>query len=345
MLYPAVALALCVGAWLIARQLWRGVRAADRWLAGAAVLAVLALLIGAALHRTKRTPVVPPVAVAAGVFLDRPLGLEPESGIDEKGFWNTEVSKNRGDTFRWTDGAARLTVPLGDRPPTAMHLHLGVTHARTVPLRIVVNGRALLDEHVPMRMDWTRIVELADVPLGKEAVIEVQSDTMDPAAKLGSTDVRLLGVCFRGLTLFSGTRSYVGVPLGVRLIPEVAESGFHGPETSGGKPCRWTDGAARLVVPLRDHRPTSLGVTLEIPDRPEHLVRIAVNGQTLFEEKKFADRDWSADLPLKDVVLGDKAVIELTGDVVVPAQRRPETRDDRKLGVRVKRLVLTDVTK
>ena len=51
------------------------------------------------------------------------------------------------------------------------------------------------------------------------------------------------------------------------------------------------DGAARLVVPLRDRRPTSLGVRLEIPDRPEHLVRIAVNGQTLFEveDQTFAE--------------------------------------------------------
>jgi len=63
MLYPTVALAVCVGAWLIARQIWRGVRAADRWLAGAAIVATLALVVGAALHRPRKTSVASATAV------------------------------------------------------------------------------------------------------------------------------------------------------------------------------------------------------------------------------------------------------------------------------------------
>src|SRR5262245_40946435 len=84
-------------------------------------------------------------------YLDRTFGGEPMGGIDEAGLWAPEISQGRGDPFRWTNGAAKFIVPIADQPPKSLHVHLGLTSARPVQLRIDVNGRTLLDEQVAMR--------------------------------------------------------------------------------------------------------------------------------------------------------------------------------------------------
>lgn len=41
--------------------------------------------------------------------------------------------------------------------------------------------------------------------------------------------------------------TYLDLPLGVKRVPGVEESGFYHREEYGGQPCRWTDGAAKVV--------------------------------------------------------------------------------------------------
>jgi hypothetical protein len=69
---------------------------------------------------------------------------------------------------------------------------------------------------------------------------------------------------------------------------------------------------------------------------------VAVNGQVLFDDEVEPRSHWSADLPLTGVPLGEQAVIELGGSTFVPAETTPGSKDPRRLGVRVERLVLND---
>jgi serine/threonine protein kinase len=278
-------------------------------------------------------------------YLDQTLGVEPLPGIEEEGFLNAETSRTTGEPFRWTNGAARLVVPLA-QPPVALFVRLGVTNARPVRLGIRVNGEALFQEQVAMQLEWARTFDLAGRSLGKEMVIEILSDTEVPAqVRKDTTDSRALGVCLRGVMLLSRHRDYLNVPLGIQSVPGVPDDGFYYFERPAGKVCRWTNGSATLTVPLRGKRPKALALTLELPSLPNYRVQVAVNGRKLWEEEfqsSRGGRPWSAEVPLDGVPLGDSAVIELTSSTFVPSQVQPGIKDDRTLGVRVRRLVLVD---
>jgi hypothetical protein len=207
---------------------------------------------------------------------------------------------------------------------------------------IKANGQSLFDEQVAMTKTWSRMFDLSSVPPAKEMVIEILSDTWVPAQAIpGSTDERVFGVCLRYITLISGTRSFVNVPLGVREVPGVEETGFHGPETAGNGPCRWTDGAAKLIVPLAGRTPKALAVAMDVPDRLLYRVQISVGGQKIFDGIR-PPGQWSAVLPLNGAKLPDPAVIEITSPIVIPAEGKSGNKDNRKLGIRVFRLMLVD---
>src|SRR5262249_35618935 len=153
---------------------------------------------------------------------------------------------------------AKLVVPVGDKKPVAMHLRLGVTIAHTVRLKIKVDGKALFDDSVAMGFEWPLTFDLSAMQLGNEMTIEIESDTHVPAELMKEiTDRRTLGVCVRGITLIGGDRSFTNVPLGIRALPEIAEEGLYFPERVGEQLCRWTNGTAKLTVPLRGAPPKS----------------------------------------------------------------------------------------
>jgi hypothetical protein len=111
-------------------------------------------------------------------------------------------------------------------------------------------------------------------------------------------------------------------------------------EQAGGEPCRWTNGAGRLTVPLRGKKPHTLLLSLFIPRRPNYRLQVRVNGTTLFDDQVPSGRAWSCELPLSGVDLGDQARIELDSSTFVPAKVDPKSNDTRELGIRVKRVVL-----
>jgi hypothetical protein len=122
-------------------------------------------------------------------------------------------------------------------------------------------------------------------------------------------------------------------------VPGVDESGFHNRELSGDKPCRWTNGNAKVIVPVPDGRRwRTLAVKAEIPDRPDYRVRLTVNGRVLFDDVAKPGRVWSKEFPLDGIDLDRKAVIELTSSTIPPGQTR--TKDDRTLGIRLRELIL-----
>jgi serine/threonine protein kinase len=301
-----------------------------------AVVAVTAYSLSTSPHRAN-TPGVS--------YLDQTLGLQTLPEVEEEGFLDPEPSKRAwpGETFRWTTGAARLVVPLGERAPQALFIRLGLTNPRSVQLGIRINGQSLFEERFFLKRDWSRTFDLSGMSLGKAAAIEIISDTVIPAQQgWGPTDQRTLGVCFLGASLLSGSQDFTQTPLGVRTVPGIPEEGFHEPELAGGQPCRWTDGAARLTVPLRGKTPRALALTLEIPDEKGYLLQVSVNGRKLFDDEVQPRDHWTAELPLDGVVLGEKAQIEVISSTVIPAQKVPGSKDPRKLGVRVRRLILVN---
>ena len=121
----------------------------------------------------------------------------------------------------------------------------------------------------------------------------------------------------------------------VNLISEeagelgVTADGFYGAERSEQRPFRWTNGTARLSVPIDTRSPPSaMTVDVLMTDGPKKL-QIKVNRYTLFDE--VIRNRWSETFPL-DVVQfrSSNLVIELLSDTHVP-----QTADNRTLGVAV----------
>ena len=262
------------------------------------------------------------------------LGVERVPGVRESGFYNTEGGVS-SDPFRWTNGSARLVVPFDGPPPVALHVRLGLGVPKPTKLTIRVNGTSLFDETVKPQSEWSRNFDLRGAVTKGPVTIEILSDVFVPSKK----DDRDLGVCVRGMTLINSIRDYAGVNLAPEPVPGVEEGGFHHRERSGDQPFRWTDGNAKVIVPVADGRRwRTLAVTAEIPERPDYRVRLTVNGRVLFDDVAKAGRTWAKEFPLDGIDLDRRAVIDVTSSTIPPGQTR--TKDDRTLGIRLRELIL-----
>jgi hypothetical protein len=152
---------------------------------------VLPELAAVHLYRITRAPV-------PADYLDTPLGSEGVWGVNESGFH--EIERAYGQTLRWTDGEARLRVPLDPRRlPTALAVNLGVGPLGT-SLRVLVNGRELFQGSLP-EGPFSRTLDLSTVPLEntKVAVIELLSTTLVPPK--GHEEEPLRGVQLKEIRL------------------------------------------------------------------------------------------------------------------------------------------------
>ena len=278
-------------------------------------------------------------AYRPATVIDLPLGVKRVPGVEEAGFHDTEGGPG-AEAFRWTNGAARLTVPFDGRPPTALNVRLGLGVPRPTTLTIRVNGTAVFSEAVKPQTDWARTFDLAGLVTASPVTVEILSDTFTPTvAPTKPPDGRALGVIVRGVTLLSGSQDFAGVNFAGGPIAGVEESGFYHREEYDGQPCRWTDGAARVVVPTsRDRRWRAIAVTAVIPDRPNFRVRVVVNGTAVFDGVPKPGASWEAELPLDGVELGGLATVELLTSTVVPDPSR--SKDTRTLGIRLRKLTL-----
>jgi len=277
--------------------------------------------------------------VAAEKTSQRTLGVERVRGVQESGFYNTEFGQS-DEPFRWTNGLARLIVPFGGAAPVALHVRLGLGVPKPTRLTIGVNGTPLFDETVKPQTEWARTFDLAGVVTESPMTIEIHSDTFIPSgAKKQGADDRDLGVCVRGITLLNTVRDYTGVNLAVEPVVGVNESGFHNRERDGNEPCRWTDGNAKVTVPVPDGRRwRSVAVMAWIPDRPNYRVRLSVNGRVLFDGVARRRTIWARQFPLEGIDLDRQAVIELTSSTIAPGET--ETKEERTLGIRLRELIL-----
>jgi hypothetical protein len=157
------------------------------------LVALLACIIPYAIYSVRK-------GLHQPINLEHVLGCEPVPEVEESGFFNQE--QYQGRPFRWTNGMAKLVVPIDPKaPPNALEIDFMIQKPHGSLLQVFVNGEKVFDRLArPGRLFET--LDLSAVNLGQEVVIEVISDTFVPADELrGSTDPRALGVNVKGIRL------------------------------------------------------------------------------------------------------------------------------------------------
>jgi hypothetical protein len=129
------------------------------------------------------------------------LGCETIPQVPESGFWGTEWDE-LGRPFRWTNGGAKLVVPIdSEKPPHSIRFEIRSNKEVGSLLQLHVNGTKIFDKQVEAGVT-KEVVSLKDVKIGKELVIEILSDSFVPEVQIkGSTDNRTLGVMVKGIRL------------------------------------------------------------------------------------------------------------------------------------------------
>ncbi len=111
---------------------------------------------------------------------------------------------------------------------------------------------------------------------------------------------------------------YLDVPLERGFLLGTKATGFHREELFEGEPARWTNGAAKIMVPVdADCPPKALIVDIcwSGPHAPR--LQIVVNGHRLCEVTIRRQQSWSARLDLTGIPLGERLIIELLSDSFV----------------------------
>ena len=122
----------------------------------------------------------------------------------------------------------------------------------------------------------------------------------------------------------------------------VEQTGFHGQGLAGDTPARWTDGAAKLVVPIDENRPPqALRVDLASTGHKGTELKVLLNGDVLFHESVPQGR-WSKTFSLAGRSFNQHLTLELLSDTFVPAEISKGSADTRTLGVRVNAITLLD---
>jgi len=110
-------------------------------------------------------------------------------------------------------------------------------------------------------------------------------------------------------------------------------------------PVRWTNGAAKLVVPLNEERmPKAMGVEIVLPEEmkvKQKKLKILVNGYKLFDGQ-ISDEGYCQFFPLSHVPLGKQLTIELLSDQHILKNILKDSNDERTLGVMVKDIRLLE---
>jgi hypothetical protein len=263
------------------------------------------------------------------------LGAEPKFGVQEAGFYLPE--RFLGSPGRWTNGFAALKVRFDpENPPRRLEIDTIVPGRDGAVLQVLANRVELWHGGIPS-LPWSRTFTLDPVPLYDQLLIELKSDT--------AQGKRRLGVVVRAIRLTAQDHgeagSYEGLTLGVDFQPGFQESGFYASEQIEGAPGRWTDGAATLTIPIEPQNPPRLlRIETIAPGRDETQLRVQANGFELWNEPISAD-PWSRTFSLEQVPMNDVLRIELRSDTFSPAEKDPESPDERRLGVAVRGIHLT----
>ncbi len=135
-------------------------------------------------------------------YLNVVLGCARVDGVEESGFYYQEYHDS--EPFRWTDGAAKLLIPI-DSPPQRVWVRVYTLRAEAtpVPFEILVDGTSVFEGELPLG-EWEGTFDLGSHQFSEQVMIELQSDTFVPKGVMDggtNTDTRVLGVQVRGIVL------------------------------------------------------------------------------------------------------------------------------------------------
>lgn len=138
--------------------------------------------------------------------------------------------------------------------------------------------------------------------------------------------------------------SFLNLMLGCTRVEGVAESGFHFQEGANSQPFRWTNGSAKLLVPINSKRPPQrLWISIETyrPKATPVRCQIRVDGSVKFDGP-VAPGKWETTLDLNQHQFANPTLLELRSTTFVPkgVMDKGQNTDARTLGVQVKGIML-----
>jgi hypothetical protein len=137
-------------------------------------------------------------------YLNVMLGSTRVEGVAESGFHFQEYTD--GEPFRWTNGYAKLVVPISTkRPPQQLWLSIEVFRPKIAPIRfqLLVDDEILFDGQAPPGR-WERSFDLGAHRFSKQVLIELRSEAFVPKGVMDggkNFDTRMLGVQVKGIML------------------------------------------------------------------------------------------------------------------------------------------------
>jgi hypothetical protein len=137
---------------------------------------------------------------------------------------------------------------------------------------------------------------------------------------------------------------YLNVVLGCTRVEGVAESGFHFQEYLGSEPFRWTNGEAKLLVPISVKRPPQqLWLSIEVLRAKAGPIRlqILVDEDVVFDGLASLGK-WEKTFDLSAHRFSRRVMIELRSETFEPkgVMDAGKNTDTRVLGVQVKGIML-----
>ncbi len=142
-------------------------------------------------------------------YVNVALGCMPVDGVAEAGFHYQEFEAQT--PFRWTNGFARLLVPIDARRPP-QRLWVSIENLRPQPtpvhLQVLVDEKTLFDGLVGPGM-WQKFFDLGSHRFFAQTLIELRSDVFRPKGVMDggkNTDPRVLGVKVHGIMLVRDQR-------------------------------------------------------------------------------------------------------------------------------------------
>lgn len=153
-----------------------------------------------------------------------------------------------------------------------------------------------------------------------------------------------IGVVTWAAVAYFGRKSYVNVRLGCQAVEGVLDSGFHYQEYEGETPFRWTNGHAKLLVPINPRQPPQtlwVQIATYRPTLDPIPFRVLVDGEPVYDDEVPQGR-WEETFNLAGHEFSDEVMIELISSTFVPEGVMDEgTNDDpRQLGVQVHGVML-----
>ena len=137
----------------------------------------------------------------------------------------------------------------------------------------------------------------------------------------------------RQIALSDDMPSFLGRQLATTLHERVRTTGFYPEFRNEGQVRRWTDGEARLTVPIRRGEEAAIlriDIQRSTPQGSQLNIRC---GDVVVFADRIAPGPWRRDLPLPVEAQSELTTIELNSTPFVPAQVDSTSTDQRQLGI------------